>query len=158
MAQEIERKFLVQGDYKADVYNSTRITQGYLCFLPGKTIRVRIRGDKGYITIKGRPRDGELGRFEWEKEIPVSDALDLLRLAEPGMIDKTRHLVRCSDGIHVWEIDEFHGDNEGLLMAEIELGSEDEPFDKPSWLGAEVSGDPRYYNSYLSQRPFKSWE
>lgn len=155
MAKEIERKFLVCGDYTRDVFRSTRIVQAYLNSDPGRTVRVRIAGDKAFITVKGR---GRVSRFEWEKEIPVSDARELLELAEPGVIDKTRHLVRCADGSRVWEIDEFHGDNEDLTVAEIELSSEDERFDKPSWLGEEVSEDCRYTNSALKDNPFKSWK
>lgn len=158
MAQEIERKFLVHGDFKADAYQSTRIVQGYLSSVPGRIVRVRVTGDKSYITIKGRVNATGVSRFEWEKEIPVDEALALLDLAEPGSIDKTRYLVKNTDGRHVWEVDEFHGDNEGLIMAEIELIAEDEPFDKPVWLGKEVTGDPRYYNSMLKSHPFKSWE
>lgn len=158
MAQEIERKFLVCGDFKADAYLSTRIIQGYLSSVPGRIVRVRVKGDNGYITIKGQTNATGVSRFEWEKEIPVDEALALLELAEPGSIDKTRYLVKNTDGKHVWEVDEFHGDNEGLVMAEIELTAEDEPFDKPDWLGKEVTGNPRYYNSMLKAYPFTSWK
>lgn len=158
MAQEIERKFLVCGDFKADAYQSTRIIQGYLSSVPGRIVRVRVKGDKGYITIKGQTNATGVSRFEWEKEILVDEALALLDLAEPGSIDKTRYLVKNTDDKHVWEVDEFHGDNEGLVMAEIELAAEDEPFDKPDWLGKEVTGDPRYYNSILKAHPFTSWK
>ena len=158
MAQEIERKFLVCGDFKAEAYLSTRIIQGYLSSVPRRIVRVRVKGDKGYITIKGQANATGVSRFEWEKEIPVDEALTLLELAEPGSIDKTRYLVKNTDGKHVWEVDEFHGDNEGLVMAEIELAAEDEPFDKPDWLGKEVTGDPRYYNSMLKTYPFTSWK
>lgn len=157
MAQEIERKFLVAGDYKSEVYASVRITQGYLSRVPERVVRVRIKGDKGFITIKGTTNDTGLSRFEWEKEIPLADAQSLLKLAEPGVIDKTRHLIKNTDGRHIWEVDEFHGDNEGLVMAEIELESENDLFDKPSWLGKEVTGDKRYYNAYLSEKPYKTW-
>lgn len=157
MAQEIERKFLVAGDYKSEAYASVRITQGYLSRLPERVVRVRIKGDKGFITIKGTTNDTGLSRFEWEKEIPLADAQSLLKLAEPGVIDKTRHLIKNTDGRHIWEVDEFHGDNEGLVMAEIELESENDLFDKPSWLGKEVTGDKRYYNAYLSENPYKTW-
>ncbi len=157
MAQEIERKFLVAGDYKSEAYTSVRITQGYLSRVPERVVRVRIKGDKGFITIKGTTNDTGLSRFEWEKEIPLADAQSLLKLAEPGVIDKTRHLIKNTDGRHIWEVDEFHGDNEGLIMAEIELESENDLFDKPSWLGKEVTGDKRYYNAYLSEKPFKNW-
>ena len=157
MAQEIERKFLVCGDFKTEAYRSTRIIQGYLSSQPGRIVRVRVKGNKGYITIKGRTNATGVSRFEWEKEIAVDEALSLLELAEPGIIDKTRYLVKNTDDRHVWEVDEFHGDNEGLVMAEIELAAEDEPFDRPNWLGKEVTGDPRYYNSMLKEHPFKSW-
>lgn len=157
MAQEIERKFLVAGDYKSEAYTSVRITQGYLSRVPERVVRVRIKGNKGFITIKGTTNDTGLSRFEWEKEIPLADAQSLLKLAEPGVIDKTRHLIKNTDGRHIWEVDEFHGDNEDLVMAEIELESESDLFDKPSWLGKEVTGDKRYYNAYLSENPYKTW-
>ena len=158
MAQEIERKFLVAGDYKSEAYAAVRITQGYLSRVPERVVRIRIKGDKGFITIKGTTNDTGLSRFEWEKEIPLVDAQSLLKLAEPGVIDKTRHLIKNTDGKHTWEVDEFHGDNEGLIMAEIELESENDTFDKPSWLGKEVTGDKRYYNAYLSENPYRSWK
>lgn len=158
MAQEIERKFLVAGDYKSEAYTSVRITQGYLSRVPERVVRVRIKGDKGFITIKGTTNDTGLSRFEWEKEIPLADAQSLLKLAEPGVIDKTRHLIKNTDGRHIWEVDEFHGDNEDLVMAEIELESENDLFDKPSWLGKEVTGDKRYYNAYLSENPYRLWK
>jgi adenylate cyclase len=157
MAQEIERKFLVAGDYKSEAYTSVRITQGYLSRVPERVVRIRIKGDRGFITIKGTTNESGLSRFEWEKEIPLADAQSLLKLAEPGVIDKTRHLIKNTDGRHTWEVDEFHGDNEGLIMAEIELESENDIFDKPSWLGKEVTGDKRYYNAYLSEKPYKNW-
>lgn len=156
MATEIERKFIVRGDFSADVYDSQRIVQGYICSQPGRTVRVRIRGEKGYLTIKG-PSDAKgLSRYEFEREIPLADAEQLLTLCEPGAIDKVRHLVRV--GQHTWEVDVFHGANEGLIMAEIELTSEDEPFDKPAWIGKEVSGDRRYYNSMLTKQPYSGWK
>ena len=157
MAQEIERKFLVTSDYKSEAYASVRITQGYLSRVPERVVRIRIKGDNGFITIKGTTNDSGLSRFEWEKELPIADAQSLLKLAEPGTIDKTRHLIKNTDGKHIWEVDEFHGDNEGLIMAEIELESESDLFDKPSWLGKEVTGDKRYYNAFLSEKPFKNW-
>ena len=153
--REIERKFLVAGDFRGEVSGASRIIQGFLSSAPGRTVRVRIRDDKGYLTVKG-PAQG-LTRFEWEKEIPAAEAEQLLQLCEPGAIDKTRYLVPAADG-HVWEVDEFHGDNAGLVVAEIELGSEDEPFDRPAWLGAEVTGDRRYYNSSLTHCPYKDWK
>lgn len=154
--REIERKFLVAGDFRGEVSGASRIKQGFLSSVPGRTVRVRVRGDKGYLTVKG-PAQG-LTRFEWEKEIPAEEAELLLRLCEPGMIDKTRYLVPSTDGRHTWEVDEFHGDNEGLVVAEIELSSEDETFERPAWLGAEVTGDRRYYNSCLIRHPYKDWK
>lgn len=158
MSMEIERKFLVRSEaYREDVYDSTRIMQGYISSATGRTVRVRVRGDRGYLTIKGATGESGMSRYEWEKEIPVQEARELLSLAEPGVIDKVRNLVRNTDGVHIWEIDEFHGDNEGLTMAEIELSSEEEPFDRPEWLGEEVTGDRRYYNSQLLKNPYKEW-
>ncbi len=156
MAKEIERKFLVTGDFMPEVFRSYRISQGYICRTPGRTVRVRVRDDQGFLTIKGPSFDGGLSRFEWEKEIPAGEAEELLALAEPVVIDKTRHLIKNTDGVHTWEVDEFHGANAGLVIAEIELGSPDEPFDRPAWLGTEVTGDRRYYNSYLSHHPFNA--
>ena len=158
MAQEIERKFLVDGDFKKEAYDAIRITQGYLSSMPQRVVRVRVKGEKGYITIKGAADETGVSRFEWEKEISLQDAQSLLQLAEPGIIDKTRYLINNTDGKHIWEVDEFHGDNEGLVMAEIELENENDLFDKPEWLGKEVTGDNRYYNSYLSKNPFNIWK
>lgn len=155
---ETERKFLVKDGWRDEVYASSDIRQGYLCSDKVRTVRVRTKGDKGYITIKGRPLPGHFGRFEWEKEIPCDEALDLLLLANPGKIEKTRHLVRNADGIHTWEIDEFFGENEGLVIAEIELQDENEPFGRPAWLGEEVTQDHRYYNSYLTANPYCKWK
>ena len=156
MFQEIERKFLVKGDFKPDAFQSIMITQGYLCKDNGITVRVRIKGDKGFLTIKGK-RTG-ISRFEWEKEISENEAFALLEQADSRRIAKTRHLVKNTDGKHVWEVDEFHGDNEGLVVAEIELRNENEPFDKPDWIGEEVTDDPRYYNSQLVKNPYKNWK
>lgn len=156
MAQEIERKFLVKGDFLGEVYESHHIVQGYLNSAKGRTVRIRIKEDKAYITVKGPSDDGGLSRFEWEKEIPAEDAEKLLELAEPTPIEKTRHLVRSS-GSHPWEIDVFEGANAGLVIAEIELDAADEPISKPAWLGEEVTGDRRYYNSWLSNHPFTTW-
>ena len=158
MAQEIERKFLVIGDFKQEAFKVVRITQGYLSSVPGRIVRVRMKGDQGFITIKGACNSSGVSRFEWEKEINCDDALALLQLCEPGVIEKTRYLVRNADGKHVWEVDEFHGDNDGLVMAEVELTDENESFDKPQWLGKEVTGDPRYYNASLKEHPFKNWQ
>ena len=155
MAQEIERKFLVEGDFKGLATKSTRITQGYLSSVPERTVRVRIKGDKGFITIKGIGSDSGASRYEWEKEIPVSEVEDLLKICEPGVIDKTRYLV--ASGEHTFEVDEFYGDNEGLVVAEVELASENEVFEKPSFLGQEVTGDVKYYNSMLMKNPYKNW-
>lgn len=156
MAQEIERKFLVKGEFKDAAFKATRITQGYLSSVPERTVRVRVKGDKGFITIKGIGSDSGASRFEWEKEIPVAEVQDLLKICEPGVIDKTRYLVKV--GEHTFEVDEFYGDNEGLTVAEVELSSESEAFDKPAWLGEEVTGDVKYYNSMLMKNPYKNWK
>lgn len=155
MAQEIERKFLVAGEFKGSATKATRITQGYLSSIPERTVRVRIKGDKGFITIKGIGNDSGASRFEWEKEIPVAEVESLLKICEPGVIDKTRYLVPA--GGHTFEVDEFYGDNEGLTVAEVELASENEAFERPTWLGQEVTGDVKYYNSMLMKNPFKKW-
>lgn len=153
---EIERKFLVLGSgYKNQAHSSDRIKQGYLCSTGGKTIRVRIRGGKGYLTIKGPSDKAGLSRYEFEKVITTEEAEQLFKLCEPGIIDKTRYLVKS--GKHTFEVDEFYGDNEGLVMAEVELQSEDEPYEKPDFIGEEVTGDRRYYNSHLRQYPFSKW-
>lgn len=152
MGMEIERKFLVCGDWSRDVKESVHIMQGYLNLDKDRTVRVRIKGKRGYLTVKG-PTNG-VSRFEWEKEIPAEDARGMMDLCT-GVIDKTRHLAPIGD--HVYEIDEFHGDNEGLIVAEIELGSEDEQFVRPDWLGEEVSHERRYYNSQLIINPYKNW-
>lgn len=155
MAQEIERKFLVEGDFLGEVYNAQRIVQGYICSVPGRTVRVRIRGDKGYLTIKGPSDSSGLSRYEFEKEITLDEAEHLMALCEPGVIDKVRHLIKS--GLHTFEVDVFHGENEGLIMAEVELQSEDEPFEHPAWLGREVTGNRRYYNSMLTKYPYSTW-
>lgn len=157
MGMEIERKFLVMGDaYRHEAHDAVRITQGYLSSVPERSVRIRVRGDRGYITIKGAGNASGMSRFEWEKEIPVDEAKALLLLCEPGVIDKTRHLVKAGD--FTIEVDEFHGDNEGLVMAEVELPAEDTAFERPHWLGKEVTGDSRYYNVMLAKHPFKTWE
>ncbi len=155
MAQEIERKFLVKADFKSAANKQTRITQGYLSSVPERTVRVRVKGDKGFITIKGIGNSSGASRYEWEKEIPTSEVIELLELCEKGIIDKTRFLVNA--GNHTFEVDEFYGDNEGLIVAEVELASEDEVFEKPNWLGAEVTGDVKYFNSMLMKNPYKNW-
>lgn len=154
---EIERKFLVTSDaFKKEAISQKRITQGYLSAVPERTVRVRTKGDQAFLTIKGASNETGMSRFEWEKEIPVEDAKKLLLLCEKGVIDKTRFEVKA--GKHLYEVDEFYGDNQGLIMAEIELESETESFEKPSWLGKEVTNDSRYYNAYLSKNPFADWE
>lgn len=153
---EIERKFLIVSDaYKKQAFSQKRIVQGFLNTNPERTVRVRIKGNQGFLTVKGKGNDSGVSRFEWEKEISVREAKELLKLAEPGIIDKIRYEVQL--GKHVFEIDEFSGDNKGLVIAEIELSSENENFEKPDWLGIEVSGIKKYYNSQLSKNPFKLW-
>ncbi|MBR2225174.1 MAG: CYTH domain-containing protein [Bacteroidales bacterium] len=155
MQIETERKFLVKDDgYKGQAVESHRIRQGYIAHDMGRSVRVRILDDKGILTVKG-PFVGLGSRPEWEKEISLQEAEDLFRLCKPGSIDKTRWIVPA--GERKFEVDEFHGDNEGLVMAEIELKSQDEAFGRPSWLGDEVTGDPRFYNGYLARNPFKNW-
>lgn len=156
MATEIERKFLVEGDFSEKIFVSHRIVQGYICSEPGRTVRIRIRGEEGFITIKGPSDEKGLSRYEFEQRISLPDAEELLKLCEPGIIDKVRHLVHV--GKNTWEVDVFHGENEGLVIAEIELFSEDEPFSTPEWLGKEVSGDRRYYNSMLAKLPYNKWK
>lgn len=157
MAQEIERKFLVEDDsYKQMASSSARIVQGYICRLQGKTVRVRLRGDKAFLTIKGPSFDGGVSRYEWEHEIPGKEALELMTLCEKGGIDKVRYLVPW--GKHVFEVDEFFGANEGLVIAEVELNAVDETFERPPFIGKEVTGDRRYYNSCLTEHPFKEWK
>lgn len=153
--KEIERKFLVKDDYKFFVTHSFQIEQGYLSSVPERTVRVRICGERAFITVKGESRENGCSRFEWEKEIELSDARELLKLCEPGGIQKTRHIVPFRG--HVFEVDEFWGENEGLVVAEIELTSEDEEFERPDWLAEEVTGDERYYNALLVKRPFRKW-
>lgn len=156
MGQEIERKFLVRGEFKSSARKAMRISQGYLSSVPERTVRVRVRDNQGFITVKGKSDIRGVSRFEWEKEISVDDAFALLGLCEPGVIDKTRYLVDYAG--HTFEVDEFYGDNEGLVMAEIELSCEDEAFEKPDWLGDEVTGDSRYYNAALTKNPYINWE
>jgi len=153
---EIERKFLVSSEkFREEAFAQNRISQGYLSSVPGRTVRVRIKGNRGFLTIKGATNESGLSRFEWEKEIPVDEASALLQLCEKGVIDKTRFEVKM--GNHIFEVDEFYGENEGLIVAEIELKSETESFVKPNWLSKEVTNDVRYYNSYLSKNPYKKW-
>ncbi|MDL5510554.1 CYTH domain-containing protein [Arenibacter sp. M-2] len=154
---EIERKFLVKSeDFKSDAIKNERIVQGFLNTDPLRTVRVRIKGDKGFITVKGKGNQSGTTRFEWEKEIAVKEADALILLSEPGVIDKVRYYIEV--GRHIYEVDEFLGDNSGLIVAEIELEDEAEDFLKPSWLGQEVTADIKYYNSQLSKNPFKTWK
>lgn len=155
MGLEIERKFLVKGDFKQYAYKHEPIVQGYLSSIPERIVRVRIKGEKAYITIKGLSNASGLSRYEWEKEIPADDARDLLKLCEPGVIDKVRYYIKADR--YTFEVDEFHGDNEGLVMAEIELSDEADIFEKPDWLGNEVTSDERYYNAYLTRNPYTKW-
>ncbi len=156
MSKEIERKFLVNSnEFIGQAFNKFRIVQGFLTKDPHRTVRIRIKEDKGIITIKGASNKSGMARFEWEKEIPLNEAESLLKLCLPGMIDKTRYEIPV--GKHLFEVDVFDGENKGLIIAEVELKNENEIFEKPDWLGEEVTGDPKYYNSQLSQHPFKNW-
>ncbi len=153
---EIERKFLVKTSvFKQEAYQKTRITQGFLSTNPKRIVRVRVKGDKGFLTIKGKSNKSGTSRFEWEKEIPVLEAQQLLVLCKKGVIDKMRYEVKVDS--HIFEVDEFFGDNKGLIVAEIELNNENEPFTKPNWLGKEVTGKTKYYNSQLSKKSFSKW-
>jgi adenylate cyclase len=153
---EIERKFFVLNtSFIEQASTKKRIAQGYLNTDPDRTVRVRIKDSDGFLTIKGRSNVVGMSRFEWEQKIDLDAAQHLLQLCEPGLIDKFRYEVKV--GNHLYEVDVFLGENEGLIIAEIELASEDEAFDKPDWLGLEVTGDERYYNAFLSKMPFKRW-
>jgi adenylate cyclase len=153
---EIERKFLVTSfEFKNEAYAKKSIVQGYISSNPERMVRIRVKGRDGFITIKGKGNKSGMSRFEWEKMIPLEEATALLKLCEEGAIEKIRYEVKVGD--HVYEVDEFFGENEGLVMAEIELESEDEVFKKPSWLGKEVTNDEKYYNAYLSNNPFTKW-
>ncbi|MDO4819005.1 MAG: CYTH domain-containing protein [Prevotella sp.] len=155
MGLEIERKFLVKGAFKHLAHSSSHIIQGYILSSGGRTVRVRIRDDKGFLTIKGPSHDGGLSRYEWEHEIPLAEAQELMHLCENGIIDKTRYLVPW--GQHIIEVDEFHGENKGLVIAEIEFSSSDESYEKPEFLGRELTGDHRFYNGTLRLNPFCLW-
>ena len=156
MAQEIERKYLVKSDlFKSQAVGSVRIIQGYLSSVPERTVRVRVKGDKGFLTIKGIGNESGASRYEWASEISVAEAQDLLKICEPGVIDKTRYLVEFEK--HTFEVDQFYQQNQGLVVAEVELTDEAQKVHKPSWLGKEVTGDRRYYNSMLMKQPFTSW-
>ncbi|GAA0872631.1 CYTH domain-containing protein [Gangjinia marincola] len=154
--KEIERKYRVNNDtYKRLSKLSYEIKQGFLNTHPDRTVRVRIKGDQGFLTIKGRSNESGTTKFEWEKEIPVQEAQALLELCEEGVIEKTRYEVLA--GKHTIEVDEFHRANQGLVMAEIELTHEDESLKLPNWLGEEVTGDIKYYNAMLSKYPYNTW-
>lgn len=153
---EIERKFLVKGPFKELASSSSRIMQGYISSMKGRTVRVRIRDEKGYLTIKGPSDQGGLVRYEFEKEISLQDARDLMKICEPGIIDKTRYLVPYEG--HIFEVDEFYGENEGLILAEVELKAPDESFERPAFLGREVTGDRRFYNSFMRVHPYSQWK
>ncbi|GAA4111038.1 CYTH domain-containing protein [Aquimarina addita] len=153
---EIERKFLLTSEaFKQVAENSTHIIQGYLNADPNRTVRVRITDKKGFLTIKGKSNETGISRFEWEKEIDFSEAKELIKLCEKEVIEKIRYEI--TSGTHIIEVDEFFGNNEGLLLAEIELNDENESFLKPDWIGKEVTGDPRYYNSFISKNPYTLW-
>ena len=154
--QEIERKFLVKNNaYKADATTYKRIIQGYLSTNPERTVRVRVKGEKGFLTIKGKSNKTGTTRFEWEKEISLTEAQSLLKLCEEPTIDKIRYQVPVAN--HVFEVDVFQKKNAGLVIAEIELINEDQSYTSPDWLGEEVTGDLKYYNSSLSKKPYKEW-
>lgn len=153
---EIERKFLVKSDaFKIQASSKVRIVQGFLNTHAERTVRIRIKGELAFLTIKGKSNTSGTSRFEWEKEINVTDAELLLYLCEEGILEKTRYEI--SSGKHIYEVDEFFGANQGLIVAEIELNNEDETFEKPDWLGKEVTGTIKYYNSQLSKHPYKNW-
>ena len=154
---EIERKFLVTSNtFKDDAFKDTRITQGFLNTHKKRTVRVRLKGEKGFITVKGESSKDGLSRFEWEKEISKQEAESLLKLCEEGIIDKTRYEIKVES--HIFEVDEFYNDNHGLIIAEVELKNTNETFIKPNWLGEEVTGDIKYYNSQLSKQPYNTWD
>lgn len=153
---EIERKFLVKSEaFKKEAFNFYNIKQGFLSSHPERTVRIRLKKNIGIITVKGKSSKNGLSRFEWEKEILKPEVEALLQLCEKGIIDKTRYEIKI--GKHTFEVDEFYDDNQGLIVAEVELNSETETFEKPDWLGKEVTGDVKYYNSSLSKLPFKDW-
>ncbi|QII71934.1 CYTH domain-containing protein [Apibacter sp. B2966] len=156
MGQEIERKYLITGEFKSKAIKSLQIKQGYLSSIPERTVRVRIQDNQGFLTIKGSNKKNSISRFEWEKEITKEEANELIQLCEVGIIDKKRYIVPF--GNKIIEVDEFYGENEGLILAEIELDDENETIEKPDWLGKEVTDDPRYYNSMLMKNPYKNWD
>jgi CYTH domain-containing protein len=156
MPLEIERKFLVvSDDYKNQAFTSQRIKQGYLSSQAERTVRIRIVDENAFLTIKGVSNESGTSRYEWEKKISKADAEELLLLCEPGIIDKRRFKIKSEQ--FIFEVDEFFGANEGLVIAEIELNSENDIFQKPVWLGEEVTGIDKYYNSMLIKRPYTSW-
>lgn len=155
--QEIERKFLVKGAYKKFATKQYAIVQGFLSTKPKRTIRVRINDEKAYLTIKGLGNKSGTTRFEWEKEISVAEAEDLLKISKPKRIEKMRYIIPTNNNLF-FEVDEFFGENEGLTIAEIELPSEETLFEKPKWLGKEVTGEVRYFNSMLLKNPFRKWK
>lgn len=142
-------------DFKKDAYKKVQLKQGFLSTVPERTVRVRVKGGKGFLTIKGIGNESGTTRFEWEKEISLVESEELLKICEPVIIEKDRYYVRASG--HVFEVDVFHGENEGLVVAEIELIHEGEAFERPAWLGTEITGKPEYYNASLSRNPFKNW-
>lgn len=156
MKKEIERKFLVTGKFKKQAIKSHKIKQGFLSTIPERTVRIRMQDNQGFLTIKGLGNDSGTTRFEWEKEISKKDAENLLMLCEPSIIEKTRYIIPTNDNLF-FEVDEFSGDNKGLLIAEIELPNENAFFEKPRWLGKEVTGQLKYYNAMLSKKSFKDW-
>ena len=156
MNTEIERKFLVKGNFKELAVKNYKIAQGFLSTVPERTVRIRITEDTGFITVKGLSNNSGTTRFEWEKEISVTEAKNLLKLCDPIIIEKVRYIIPANDELF-FEVDEFLGGNSGLLIAEIELPSEDFEFQKPAWLGMEVTGEVKYYNSMLSKKPYKNW-
>ena len=156
MNTEIERKFLVKGDFKEFAKKSYKIAQGFLSTVPETTVRIRIRDNQGFITVKGISNDSGTTRFEWEKEILLEEAENLLKLCEPTIIEKVRYIIPTGSNLF-FEVDEFYGKNKGLVVAEIELPSEDTKFNKPIWLGEEVTGQIKYYNSMIAKYPFCKW-
>ena len=153
MGKEIERKFLVKNDdYKRCILDSKKIKQGYLCLDPERAVRVRLAGNRGFLTVKGKTNMAGTTRDEWETEISPHDAAEMLKLCQDGIIEKTRHTVNYKG--YTYEVDEFEGDNKGLVLAELELDADDDIYEKPPWLGEEVTGDDRYYNLSLVKKPF----
>ena len=154
--QEIERKFLVKSmAFKREAFKTSEISQGFLNSDKHRTVRIRLTDDQGFLTIKGKSSASGLTRYEWEKEISVVDAKDLLKLCEPGLISKMRYYVKVNQ--HVFEVDEFYGENKGLVIAEVELNSEQENFQSPDWIGEEVTGQIKYYNAMLAKKPYSRW-